>query len=118
MGILDKLLGKEDEIETVNIEECLDEDESDAITPPAEFYVKKIPLRNEGDAELVARELKGKNIIILNIAPLAKQPKRLKKIVMKLKQFVDKINGDIAKITETYIILTPEKIKIAKAKKE
>ncbi len=118
MGILDKLLGREQTgAEELNIEEYLEEEEGDAVNPPADFYVKKVDLRNEGDAELAIKEVGQKNIIILNMTPLAKQPKRLKRILLKLKQYVEKVNGDIALITKTHVMLTPTKVKIVKAKK-
>ncbi len=117
MGLLDKLLGgAQKEEEVVDIEEFLDE-EADVISPPADFYVKKLDLRNEGDAELVIKEVKDKNIIILNVTPIAKQPKRFKRILMKLKTFVEKVNGDIAMISKTLFIITPERVKIVKARK-
>ncbi len=115
MGLLDKLFGGQAE-EHIDIEECLEE-EGDVVNPPADFYVKKIDLRNEGDAELAMKEVSQKNIIILNVAPLAKQPKRLNRILTRLKQYAEKINGDIALITKTHVMLTPEKVKIVKAKK-
>jgi len=118
MGILDTLFGKGSVgTEELNIEECLEEEEGDAVNPPADFYVKKIDLRNEGDAELAIKEVGQKNIIILNMTPLAKQSKRLKRILLKLKQYAEKVNGDIALITKTHVMITPAKVKIVKAKK-
>lgn len=116
MGILDKIFGsKSASIETTNIEEML-EVEGDVVNPPADFYVKRIDLRNEGDAELAIKELSAKNIIILNVLPLSKQPNRLKNIIAKLKSNVGKMDGDIALLTPEMILLTPSKVKIVKSK--
>lgn len=117
MGIFDKILGKPKE-DSPNLEQYLDisETEGDAVNPPADFYVKRVELRNEGDASLVAKELSSKNIIILNVMPLAKQPNRLKTIVSKLKALTDKSNGDMALLTQELIIITPSKVKIIKGK--
>ena len=61
-------------------------------------------------------ELAAKNIIILNVVPLSKQPKRLKEILSKLKMHAGKINGDIALLSHETIILTPTNVKIVKSK--
>ncbi len=119
MGLLDNLFGgggKED----VNIEEYLEDEigEGDAITPPADAYVKKIDLRNEGDADGALKEvINNKNIIILNLKPLIHQPKRLKTILSKVKLAIGKKGGDIAAISPELVLLTPRKIKIVKSKK-
>ena len=116
MGIMDKLFGKEKE-EEVNLEEYLDlGEEGDIVNPPADFYVKRIDLRNEGDASLAVKELGSKNIIVLNLIPLSKQPNRLKGIVSKLKSQIDRMNGDIALLNPETVLLTPSKVKIVKTK--
>ncbi len=116
MGILDRILGKGESAEgAANIEEYL-EVEGDVVNPPADFYVKRIDLRNEGDAELAVKELTEKNIIILNVLPLSKQPNRLKAIIGKLKSYAGKMDGDIALLTPEMILLTPSKVKIVKSK--
>ena len=119
MGIFDKIFGKEKEAEEPNLEEYLEiESEGDAVNPPADFYVKRVDLRNEGDANLVMKELTSKNIIIVNVLPLSKQPNRLKGIVGKLKVGAEKMNGDIALLTNELILLTPSKVKIVKSKQK
>jgi SepF-like predicted cell division protein (DUF552 family) len=117
MGIFDKILGKPKE-EAPNLEHYLEigEESGDAVNPPADFYVKRVDLRNEGDASLVLKELTSKNIIVLNVAPLSKQPNRLKTIVSKLKSYSDKQNGDMALLTQELVIITPSKVKIVKSK--
>lgn len=115
MGLLDKFFGKEEEEGIPDLEEVMDAD-GDVINPPADFYVKRIDLRNEGDANLTVNELGQKNIIILNLAPLSKQPNRLKTIISKLKTHSTKINGDIALLSQDTILLTPANVKIIKTK--
>ncbi len=116
MGMFDKIFGsKEAPVEEANIDEYLETD-SDIVNPPADFYVKSIDLRNEGDAELAVKELDAKNIIILKLGPLIKQQNRLKTIIQKLRAFVKKVNGDIALLTPEMILLTPAKVKIVKSK--
>ncbi len=115
MGLFDKILGKSEESEVPDLEDLM-QAEGDVVSPPADFYVKRVDLRNEGDGELALKELGSKNIIILNVMPLSKQPNRLKTIISKLKSHAGKINGDIALLSNDLIILTPANVKIVKAK--
>ncbi len=115
MGLFDKILGKTEETEVPDLEDIM-QAEGDAVSPPADFYVKRIDLRNEGDGELTVKELSAKNIIILNVLPLSKQPNRLKTVISKLKTHSGKINGDIAMLSNDMIILTPANVKIVKSK--
>jgi len=117
MGLFDKIFGKSGtEKEALpNLDEIMDS-EGDIVSPPADFYVKRIDLRNEGDAELAMKELSKKNIIILNISLIAKQTNRLKHIISKMKTYTNKINGDIAMLSTESVILTPKNVKIVKSK--
>ncbi len=115
MGLFDSLLGGSESKSSIDLEDVI-EGEGDVINPPADFYVKKIEIRNEGDVDLVAKELTTKNVIILNVTPLSKQPNRLKKIISKMKSYTDKIDGDIALLSTSLIILTPKHVKIVKSK--
>ena len=115
MGFFDKVFGKNDEVIVPDLEEVMDA-EGDVVSPPADFYVKRIDLRNEGDGDLAVRELIEKNIIILNLVPLSKQPNRLKGIISKLKSNASKVNGDIALLSHETILLTPQNVKIVKSK--
>jgi len=116
MGLFDKILGKNEESTDVPDLEDLMQSEGDVVSPPADFYVKRVDLRNEGDGDLAVKELEEKNIIIINVKPLSKQPNRLKNIISKLKVYTGKTNGDIALLTAETIILTPQNVKIVKSK--
>jgi SepF-like predicted cell division protein (DUF552 family) len=119
MGLFDKILGKNEPTDVPDLEDMMQTD-GDAVSPPADFYVKRVDLRNEGDADLALKELAAKNIVILNLVPLSKQPNRLKGIISKLKVHSGKINGDIAVISSAagneMIMLTPANVKIVKSK--
>ncbi len=115
MGLFDKILGKNEEPEVPDLEDLMQSD-GDVVNPPADFYVKRVDLRNEGDGELALKELANKNIIIINVVPLSKQPNRLKTILGKMKQHTGKINGDIALLSNDMVILTPSNVKIVKTK--
>ncbi len=116
MGLFDKVLGSGSrDSKNVDLSEII-EGEGDVISPPADFYIKKIDLRNEGDVDLVVKELTDKNVIIMNVLPLSKQPNRLKALISKLKEYSNKVDGDIALLSPEMIILTPPHVKIVKSK--
>jgi len=117
MGLFDSIFGKGESEKGAlpNLDEIMDS-EGDIVSPPADFYIKRIDLRNEGDSELAMKELSKKNVIILNISAIAKQTNRLKHIVSKMKTFANKVNGDIAMLNPETIILTPKNVKIVKSK--
>ena len=116
MGLFDSILGKNEDSGAIPDLEDLMQSEGDVVSPPADFYVKRVDLRNEGDGDLAIKELEDKNIIIINVKPLSKQPNRLKTIISRLKVYTGKINGDIALLTTETIILTPKNVKIVKSK--
>ena len=122
MGILDKVasalgLGKEQ-----NIEEYLTTAEMenvDVLTEPADFYVKPIVLQKEEDIKVVEDELQKRNVILLKISEIkARYPNKTQQIIQSLKDYVTKINGDIAMIDEARLLLTPARVKIVKPKKK
>ena len=115
MGLFDKILGKSEESDVPDLEDLM-QAEGDVVSPPADFYVKRVDLRNEGDGDMAVKELGSKNIIILNVLPLSKQPNRLKGILSKLKSHTGRINGDIALLSHEMIILPPANVKIVKSK--
>ncbi|MDE1798330.1 MAG: cell division protein SepF [Candidatus Micrarchaeota archaeon] len=120
MGFFEKItkglgMGKE-----MNIEEYIStvEMESvDVLHEAADFYVKPIALESEGDVQIIAEELKAKNIVLLNVSPMKRNTAKLKMIVDNIKAHIQKINGDIARIDEDKILLTPTKVKIVKTRK-
>lgn len=117
MGFLDKLLGGKptDNSSVPDLEEVM-QDAGDAVSPPADFYVKKIDLRNEGDGDIAIKELAQKNVIFLDLTVLSKQPNRLKGIIAKLRANASKINGDAALLPPYLLLLTPGNVKIVKSK--
>jgi len=118
MAFMDKLLNKS-KGEDVDIEEFLNnlDVSEEEMYDSADAYVKPIILKADTDLKMVAKELKGGNIVLLNVTDLVKRnPLRLKEQIGKLKRFVDDIDGDIARISEEQVLLTPTKIKIVKRK--
>ncbi|MFI5412465.1 MAG: cell division protein SepF [Candidatus Micrarchaeales archaeon] len=120
MGIFNKLGGMLGTSKEMNVEEYMNSEEMenvDVMNEPADFYVKPVALQSESDLAVIQAELQKRNIILLNISEMAKRPQTLKGIVDNLKAYVEKTNGDIARLDEEKILLTPSKVKIIKSKK-
>ncbi len=121
MGIFEKIgkglgMGKE-----LNIEEYMNTVEMenvDVLHEAADFYVKPIALESENDLNVIQEELKARNIILLNVSPMKRNAAKLKMIIDNIKTYVGRINGDIARIDEDKILLTPGKVKIVKSRKK
>jgi len=124
MGIFDDLsksLGISKDKDTDNIEEYIDSvdmESVDVLHEAADFYVKPISLESESDVSVVIDELKQKNLVLLNVSAMKRNTAKLKMIVDNIKAHVHKINGDIARIDEDKILLTPTKVKIVKSRKK
>ncbi len=120
MGLFDKLgkaLGTAGEL---NIEDYMNSEEMenvDVMNEPADFYIKPLALQQESDLHIIEEELQKKNIILLNISEMDKRPNTQKTIVESIKEYITKINGDIARIDQDKILLTPAKVKIIKKKR-
>ena len=121
MGIFNKLGGMLGTSKEMNVEEYMNSEEMenvDVMNEPADFYVKPLALQSEADLAAIQAELQKKNIILLNISEMSKRPQTLKGIIDNLKAYTDKTNGDIARLDEEKILLTPSKVKIIKSKKQ
>lgn len=121
MGIfesLGKTLGVSKELDVEEYMNSAELENVDVMNEPADFYVKPVALEQESDLAVIEAELKKRNIILLNISVMAKRPNTLKGMVERLKTYVKKSNGDIARIDEEKILLTPSKVKIIKTKRQ
>ena len=80
-------------------------------------YVKALPLTSTDDVDLIKREVRLGNILIINLIPLArKNMKHIKPIVNELRKFSESIGGGLARIGEERIIITPSSVKIWRKK--
>ncbi|MBI5224270.1 cell division protein SepF [Candidatus Micrarchaeota archaeon] len=117
MGIfssLSKALGFTKDINVEEFMSAAEAEDVDVMHKSADYYVKPIALQNEGDVAAVKDELNNKNHVLLNFSPIMRNPAKLKQVVGELKSFVGSINGDIARIDEDKILLTPANVKIVK----
>jgi uncharacterized protein len=120
MSLFNRLGGVLGTSKELDVEEYMNSAEMenvDVMNEPADFYVKPVALHDEADIGLIEAELQKKNIILLNITELSKRPNTLKGIIDKLKEYSTKTNGDIARLDDTKILMTPSKVKIIKSKR-
>jgi len=111
---LSKALGMGKEMDVEEYMDTVELENVDLLHEPADFYVKPIALESENDMQVIKDELMQKNIILLNITPLMRNQAKLKALVGEIKMFVTKINGDLARIDNEKLLLTPAKVKIVK----
>lgn len=117
MGILQNLskaLGLSSDMNVEEYMDTMDLENVDLLHEAADFYVKPVALESEADVKVIEDELKQRNIILLNITPMMRNQAKLRTIVADLKTFVVRLNGDIARIDNEKILLTPAKVKIVK----
>lgn len=80
-------------------------------------YIKALPLKNYEDINRIKEELKMGNVLIVKITPLAmKSIEEVKNAIDELKIYTQSINGDIARLGEERIVITPPSIKIWRRK--
>jgi SepF-like predicted cell division protein (DUF552 family) len=123
MGVLDALFGGNNRRESMSFDEVMnsmDDRDVDVLHGPADFYVKPISLESDADLASVDAELKAGNIVLLNIGPVSRNPAKLKDAISMLNSYAAGVDGDIARISEDKVLLTPKRIKISKrpAKKQ
>jgi len=85
--------------------------------PPSRVYLKALPLRALEDVDVVKREVKEGNILILKVSPLARKSlDDVKTAVSQLLEFTQVVGGDIARLGEERVVVTPSFVKIWREK--
>jgi SepF-like predicted cell division protein (DUF552 family) len=75
--------------------------------------LKAFPLRTLEEVPAIKKDVSEKMIIILRVTPLAqKNVEELKRAVEELYDFAVSIGGDIARLGEERIVITPPGVKI------
>lgn len=99
-GVIDKIIGRNEE----------------GVETPSETYIKAIPLKAYEDVDIIKSEVRAGNIVITNVSPLAKHNiEDVKRAINELNEYAAMITGDIARLGEERVILTPKTIKIWRA---
>ena len=77
------------------------------------IYVKAYPLRDSTDVPRIKAEIIEGNILIVKITPIAKRSvEETKSAISELVDFVKSIQGDIARLGEERIVMTPPTVKV------
>ena len=77
------------------------------------IYVKAFPLRDPTDVPRIKAEIIEGNILIVKITPIAKRSvEETKSAISELVAFVKSIQGDIARLGEERIVMTPPTVKV------
>lgn len=98
---------------------CRRRPEESVYAPPTtgRIYLKALALRSSEDVERIKDEIKSGNIVIVSIGPLVeKSAEDAKRVINELSDFVASMKGDIARLGEERIILTPPGIHIWREK--
>jgi len=100
-GVLDRLVGKADENGELS----------------GTRYIKAIPLRAYEDIDIIKAEVRAGNIVICNVAPLAKHNiEDVKRGINELNEYTQSNDGDIARLGEERVIITPKNVRIWRGK--
>lgn len=114
MAFLEKLMKRDDDLDIQDFLNNLDV-EKEAIAEDADALVKSMTLTDEADCQVVVKEIKDGNLVLLNIEGLVKRnAMKLKELVTLIRSGVQSIDGDVARISQDKILVTPSKVKIVK----
>jgi SepF-like predicted cell division protein (DUF552 family) len=79
------------------------------------IYLKAITLRDMSDLSGIKEDARKHNILIIRVTPLAhKDIDNLRKVIEDLYSYVKSSGGDIARLGEERVVITPPNVKIWK----
>jgi SepF-like predicted cell division protein (DUF552 family) len=82
-------------------------------TQKSPIYLKAITIRDINDMPSIKDEVKKDIILILRVTPLAqKDVEELRRIIEELYRYVRSTGGDIARLGEERVVVTPPSVKI------
>jgi len=120
--VIDRLSGKIKREKTTSEEEGRPVEEttpntaaetSRALVIPAKVYLKALTLRSLEEIDNVKNEVKSGNILVIRVDPLVeKNVDDVKRAIGELSEFAAQIGGDIARLGEERIVVTPSFVKI------
>jgi len=80
--------------------------------------LKAFPLKSKDELQQIKDDVKDRTIVILKITPLAqKNIEQLKEAIEELTDFTLSFGGDIARLGEERIVITPPGVKIWRGEK-
>ena len=75
--------------------------------------MKALTLRDVSDIAAIKEDIKKHMIVILKVTPLAqKDVEELRKVVEELYSYTQSVGGDIARLGEERVVITPPGVKI------
>jgi uncharacterized protein len=82
-------------------------------TQKSPVYLKALTLRDMSDISIVKEDIKKHMILIIRVTPLAQRDlEELRKVVEDLYSYTQSAGGDIARLGEERIVITPPGVKI------
>ena len=116
MGLFNKVMTKDEGVDIEDFLNNLDEVEEESYDD-ADAFVKPMDLVVDSDVEAIVNEAKQGNIVLMNISDLAKRNAlKLKELIGVIKVEIKAVDGDIARISQGRVLITPSKVKIIKKK--
>ncbi|MFQ6011203.1 MAG: cell division protein SepF [Nitrososphaerales archaeon] len=86
---------------------------SEEINEKSDIFLKALTLKAAEDIESIKNDVTKKMIVILRVTPLAQTDSlELKEAIEKLYEFSASIGGDIARLGEERIVITPPGVKV------
>ncbi len=103
-----------EDVEMMEFNEDLMTEES--FTRYQEILVKPVKLSSGDDLDVVSRELKEGNILLVNLSPLqSEDPEIARGIIDQLKGVCTGLEGDMAAVSEDIVLVVPSFVRIEKA---
>lgn len=91
---------------------------SESMHKAPQILLKAFPLKNTNEIAKIKEDIKNKTIVILKITPLAqKSIEDLKSTIEELTDFTLAFGGDIARLGEERVVITPPGVKIWRGEK-
>lgn len=82
-------------------------------------YVRAMPLKDLKDLDQIEQVSSAGNVVIIKITPIAKRSVEETKIAInQLSDFAKRIGGDIARLGEERVVLTPSGMRIWREKSQ
>jgi uncharacterized protein len=116
VGFFNKVMTKDEGVDLEDFLNNLDEVQEESYDD-ADAFVKPMDLVVDADINAIMSEVKNGNLVLVNITDLSKRNVlKLKELISIIKDQVKSIDGDIARISQGRVLLTPSKVKIIKRK--
>jgi len=74
--------------------------------------IEKVELKSENDVNVVIEKLSKEKIVIVDFSPLIRRKEILKNLVKRLNESCENMKGQICRISNEMVIVTPQNIRI------